>query len=113
MKVQSFSADTEHEGDKIKIQVILESTFSKEIRILFKEGQIMKEHKAPFPIIVHILEGAINFGVEGTTHALQQGDIITLDANVPHDLHAQQKSVVRLTLSKGDTIDRINQVKTA
>lgn len=112
MKVQSFSADTEHEGDKIKIQVILESTFSKEIRILFKEGQIMKEHKAPFPIIVHILEGAINFGVEGETHSLKQGDIITLEANVPHDLHAKENSTVRLTLSKGDTVDRVNQVKT-
>lgn len=113
MKIHSFSDSIEHEGDRIKTQVIIETSFSKEIRILFKKDQIMKEHKAPFPIIVHILDGTINFGVEGETHLLKQGDIITLEANVPHDLHAEEKSTVRLTLSKGDTVDRVNQVKTA
>lgn len=110
MNIESFHEDLNFNDNKIVTKVLLETSFSKEIRILLKQGQIMKEHKAPFPIIVHVLEGAINFGVEGTVHALAQGDIITLAANVPHDLAAQQNSVVRLTLSKLDAAERVENV---
>lgn len=110
MNIHSFSKDLLYNEDKVKTQVILETSFSKEIRILLKEGQLMKEHKAPFPIIVHLLEGAINFGMSGDVHALVAGDILTLDAHVPHDLNATQDSVVRLTLSKQDKVARVEEV---
>ncbi|WP_369412540.1 hypothetical protein [Mesonia aestuariivivens] len=32
----------------------------------------MKEHKAPLPIIVHILEGNIDFGIEGEIKSLKK-----------------------------------------
>ncbi|MFT5914211.1 MAG: quercetin dioxygenase-like cupin family protein [Flammeovirgaceae bacterium] len=88
----------------------MESSFSKEIRILLKQGQIMKEHKAPFPIMVHILDGEINFGVEGNIHRLEKDNIIALAANIPRDLTAIEDSVVRLTLSKLDNAARVEKV---
>lgn len=106
MKIESFNEDVVF-GDKISTKVILETSFSKEIRILLKSGQLMKEHKAPFPIIVQVLEGEIDFGILGKIHKLQKGAIVTLNANVPHDLTALQDSIVRLTLSKLDTVSRV------
>ena len=64
MNIKSFTEQLGYNDRQIVTEVILETSFSKEIRILLKEGQTMKEHKAPFPIIVHILEGRIDFGVE-------------------------------------------------
>lgn len=110
MKNNSFLNDLTFSDDRVKIAVILESSFSKEIRITFKKGQIMKEHKTAFPIVVHILEGAIEFGVEGEKHQLKKGDILTLEGNIPHDLMAKEESVVRLTLSKLDTPERVEKV---
>ena len=110
MKIQSFSENLVFNENRIVTEVLLESSFSKEIRILLKKGQIMKEHKAPFPIIVHLLNGEIDFGVQGNTQYLKTGDIITLDANVPHDLSALKDSVVRLTLSKMDNAERVEKV---
>ena len=110
MKVESFNSELHYTDDRINTQLVLETTFSKEIRILLKEGQIMKEHKAPYPIIVHVIQGAIEFGVNGDHHQLVEGDIITLDANVPHDLKANKNSAVRLTLAKGDSINRVDSV---
>ncbi len=109
MEISSFSRDLEF-GDKIKTQVILESSFSKEIRILLKKGQIMKEHKTPFPIIVHIIDGEIDFDVKGVTHQLKKDAIIALDGNIPHDLTAKTNSIVRLTLSKLDKAERVEKV---
>lgn len=110
MNSASFTENLEFNDHKIVTKLLLETSFSKEIRILLKQGQVMKEHKAPFPIIVHVLEGEIDFGVEGKVHVLQKGAIITLAGHVPHDLNAKQNSIVRLTLSKLDTPERVANV---
>lgn len=107
MKNNSFLNDLQFTDDRVKISVILETSFSKEIRIAFKKGQVMKEHKTAFPIVVHLLEGEIEFGVEGTKHQLKKGDILTLDGGVPHDLLAHEESIVRLSLSKLDVVERV------
>ena len=88
----------------------METDFSKEIRIVFEKGQIMKDHKAPFSIVVQIVKGKIDFGVEGGIKNLNEGDLISLKANVPHNLVAVEQSVVRLTLSKLDSIERVQDV---
>jgi quercetin dioxygenase-like cupin family protein len=111
--MESFNKDLEFSDEKIVTKVILESSFSKEIRILLKSGQVMKEHKAPFPIIVHLLEGEIDFGVQGAVHLLKKGAIITLEGNIPHDLTARKDSIVRLTLSKLDKAERVEKAATS
>jgi quercetin dioxygenase-like cupin family protein len=110
MKISSFNDDLTFNPDRIMTSVVLVSDFSKEIRILLASGQIMKEHKAAFPIVIHLLSGEIDLGVEGQIHALKSGDIVTLAPNVPHDLTAKQDSVVRLTLSKFDAAERVEGV---
>jgi len=72
MKIESFNKDIGYNDNRIVTKVILESSFSREIRILLKREQIMKEHKAPFPIIVHVLEGEIEFGVQQDVHLLKK-----------------------------------------
>ena len=110
MQKVSFTKNLDFNDKKMVTQVLLETSFSKEICILLRKGQLMKEHKAPFPIIVHMVEGNIDFGVEGTVRLLKQGDMITLAANIPHDLLAISDSIVRLTLSKLDAVEQVEKV---
>lgn len=110
MQIQSFNQNLDFNDARIVTKVVLETSFSKEIRILLKQGQIMKEHKAPFPIIIHVLEGEIDFGADGSTAVLKKGDVVTLAGNVPHDLSAKSDSIVRLTLSKLDNPERVEKV---
>jgi quercetin dioxygenase-like cupin family protein len=67
----------------------------------------MKEHKTPFPIVIQLLEGAIDFGVNEEVSKLTKGTILTLEGNIPHNLIATEDSVVRLTLSKQDGKERV------
>ncbi len=65
MKNSSLSKNIAYNETKPAITVLFETETTKEIRIVFKKGQLMKEHKTSFPITVEIFEGAIDFGVNG------------------------------------------------
>jgi len=110
MKLASLTNNLEFNETRPAIQVLMETEAGKEIRIAFKKGQVMKEHKTPFPIVVEIFEGAIDFGVNGEIHNLKKGDLISLDGGVPHDLKAVEASTVRLSLNKADSTKRVEGV---
>ncbi len=110
MKIESFNENVVYDDNKVVTKVLLESSFSKEIRILLKAGQSMKEHKTPYSIVVHLLEGELDFGVNNFINHLNKGDIISLAGNVPHNLIAKTNCIVRLTLSKYDKAERVEEV---
>jgi len=110
MKTASFFTDLEFSDESVVITPMLDSDFGKEIRIAFKEGQVMKEHKTKFPIAVMTLRGSIEFSVGDKMFVLNAGDVITLEGNVMHELKATEESVVRLSLHKGDTVARVKGV---
>jgi quercetin dioxygenase-like cupin family protein len=110
--VQKFNIyeNLKYDEKKVQITPMYNSDTSKEIRIVFKKGQIMKDHKTAFPISVQIVEGEIDFGVGEKNYNLIKGDIVSLEANIMHNLKANDDSIVRLTLSKADMIQRVQGV---
>ncbi|WP_169776979.1 cupin domain-containing protein [Campylobacter mucosalis] len=93
--------------DGVSVFKIFESKSTKEIRINLQSGSAMKEHQAPGAIMVQVLRGEIDFGVNGEVIKLNELDMITLEANVPHSLLASKDSIVRLSLSKNDDVSRV------
>ncbi|WP_237274808.1 cupin domain-containing protein [Tenacibaculum ovolyticum] len=110
MKVASFLKDIKFSDHKPAVSLLLDTDFSKEIRVVFKKGQVMEDHQAPFAIIVQVIKGSIDFGVNNEVKQLSVGDIISLKPQVVHNLIATEESVVRLTLSKSDTVKRVKNV---
>ncbi|WP_394972789.1 cupin [uncultured Croceitalea sp.] len=112
MKTAFIYNNLEYKEDKPAVTILLETSFTKEIRITLKKNQIMKEHHAPFPIVVHIIEGKIDFGVDNRILKLEKGGLIALESSVPHDLRAEEDSIIRLTLNKADKASRVEKVIT-
>ena len=110
MQVASFLEDIKFNKLKPAVSLLLDTDFSKEIRAVFKKGQTMEDHQAPFAIIVQIVKGSIDFGVAGEVKQMVTGDIISLKPQVVHNLTATEESIVRLSLSKLDTLKRVKEV---
>lgn len=110
MESANIYEGVEYSESKPKVTVLFETNFTKEIRIVMQQGTIMKEHKTAHPIVVEILEGNIDFGIEQQIRTLIKGDIIALEGNIPHDLKANNNSIVRLTLTKYDNANRVKGV---
>ncbi len=110
MNSANILKDVSYGDNKPKISLLLETRTSKEIRIVFEKDQYMKEHQTPHPITVEMVEGNLDFGIEGTVHNLVKGDILSLEGGVPHDLLAKSRCIVRLSLSKADTLQRVEDV---
>jgi len=105
----SLYKDVVFNESKPVINVLFETSFTKEIRITMQTGTEMAKHQTSFPIVVEIVDGAINFGVNGEVLNLQKGDLIALDGGVPHDLKAIENSIIRLTLTKYDQTSRVEK----
>ena len=110
MEIANIYQGIEYKENKPAINILFETSFTKEIRIVMKKGQVMKEHKTAFPIVVEIIEGKIDFGVEGKVLDLKKGGLLALDGGVPHDLKAIEDSIIRLTLTKSDELNRVLSV---
>ena len=110
MNISSLIENIVYQENKPAITVLLKTKTSKEIRIVMKQGQTMKEHKAPYPIVIELFEGSIDFGANGKKQVLKKGDLIALDENVPHDLTCISDCIVRLSLSIYDSEERVKNV---
>lgn len=110
MQIASILDQLTYGEQKPAVSVLLDTPTGKEVRIVFRDGQEMKEHQSPFPIVLEIVDGHIDFAVEGVVQPLKKGMLIALSAGVPHGLLAKMDSIVRLSLHKGDSLKRVDEV---
>ncbi len=109
MKIINWFKDLDFQSG-LKIEALHEGKGTKEIRIIMPKGELMKEHKAPEEIMVQVLKGRIWFEVLGDRYEFDRGDMISLEAKVPHSLGAFEDSVIRLSLNKKDEVKRVWEV---
>ncbi|HEG4115034.1 TPA: cupin domain-containing protein [Campylobacter jejuni] len=95
---------------EVKINVLIDNEKGKEIQILLAKDSVMKEHKAPFAIHVQVLSGKIWFEMEKEKFELNALDMISLETNVAHSLGGLENSIIRLSLNKSDSVQRVNAV---
>ncbi|AFI04742.1 hypothetical protein [Helicobacter cetorum] len=111
MKVIDFLEDTQEKNfEKLQIDVLSENSHNKEIRICMPKGVVMDKHQAPGAISVQVLKGKIWFEVENHKHEMTEGCLISLDSKVPHSLGGIENSIIRLSLSKNDSVARVKEV---
>ncbi|HEX7981407.1 MAG TPA: cupin domain-containing protein [Gemmatimonadaceae bacterium] len=62
-------------------------------------GGSLAPHSAEGPITVHVLEGALDFDVNGQTWSLRKGSFLALDAGIQHSGRSAEGTIFLLTVS--------------
>ena len=65
-----------------------------------KKGQIMSKHKAGLKSFVVVLEGKIDFDIDGKKFELGEMDTYEIPVNVEHEIRALEQSIFSLTQEK-------------
>jgi len=80
-------------------KLLLKADDLRVLLIAIETGAKLKEHHADGTVSIHALEGTLCIHVQGQTHNLRAGQILTLAPGIKHDLEAREDSALLLTIS--------------
>ncbi|TCN54262.1 hypothetical protein EV641_105287 [Rhodococcus sp. SMB37] len=86
------------DGDAPRLEKLASGAGATVIRMGFAQGQVLKDHRAPAPILVQATSGDVSFSTAEKTVSLVPGVAVHVDEGVMHKLVANADSVVMLTI---------------
>ncbi len=81
------------------VQVLARSGHARTILFSFKAGQELKEHTTSSQISVQAISGQLLFSTQEQESELLPGQIVLLEADVPHSVYAQTDCVMLLIMT--------------
>lgn len=101
-KAQSVAVKgaVEYAPDSVVSKMLIKKAAGNLTLFAFDKGQSLSEHTAPYDAAVLILEGTAEILIAGKSYILNEGDFITMPANVPHDVKAAEKFKMLLFMIK-------------
>lgn len=73
-----------------------------ELRVLLevlRHGAGLREHRAPGPITVQVLEGEVRFETGDEVTYLRRGEVLSLPSRQPHAVEAVQDAALLITIA--------------
>jgi quercetin dioxygenase-like cupin family protein len=68
------------------------------VLVTMNAGAVLHEHSAPGPITIHAVQGRFTVRVEGASHDLPTGGLISIEMNVRHAVEAVENGAFLLTI---------------
>ena len=69
----------------------------------FDSGEGLSEHTTPHDALLQVLDGVALIEIAGSTHQVEEGQIIRLPGGVPHAVQAEQRFKMLLVMVRSDT----------
>lgn len=88
----------QYSDDSIVSKTILDKPVGTITLFAFDKGQSLSEHTTPYDAVVQILEGRAKLTIGGEDVKVSAGQIIIMPGNVPHDVVAEEKFKMLLTM---------------
>jgi quercetin dioxygenase-like cupin family protein len=66
---------------------------------VFEAGSTLREHRTSGTVLIQVLQGQLTVGAAGERHNLPAGQVLTLTPGIAHDLRAEQRTHMLLTVS--------------
>ena len=77
---------------------VLKATGANVVIFGFTEGAELREHSARQPVLLQGLSGRLRVSIAGEERILQSGDLLHIEATLPHSVVALEDSHLQLTI---------------
>jgi quercetin dioxygenase-like cupin family protein len=84
--------------DSILSRTFFDGEHEKAILFGFAQGQMLSEHTASRPAILHFLSGEAEITIEGEQMSATPGSWVHMSPNMPHSVHANTSVLMLLYL---------------
>lgn len=95
--IASLPPDPQSEA-RHRANTLIKTSTIRVVVVTMLEGGVLQEHTASGPITIHILDGTMEVDVEGETHTLNVGELISLAPGVRHAVRCQRAGAFLLTI---------------
>ena len=99
-EVHGLLNQVEKGHDKVHFKNIFETDNGGVALLAFEAGQKLDPHLAPAEVMVIVLEGEIEFTMDGHPNVLKAGEFILMGQDVPHSVVANADSKLMLVKVK-------------
>ena len=99
-EVKSLTGQIEVETDRVQFKNIFSNNNGGVVLVAFKAGQALDTHIAPAELMINVLEGEIEFTMNGVGHTLRGGEFMLMGSDVPHSVKANADSKMMLVKVK-------------
>ena len=95
---QELVSLVEYADDSIVSKTILNEPAGTITLFAFDMGQKLSEHTSPYDAVIQIVDGLALLTIGGQDIRVSAGEIIIMPANVPHEVAAEEKFKMVLTM---------------
>lgn len=95
-KVFHLASQIEADDERVSFRNIFENKHGGVSLIAFKAGQELTEHVAPAEVMVYVVEGKVDFALNGEVLAIHAGEFLLLGKGVLHAVTAPVDAKVML-----------------
>lgn len=97
-RIEGLAENSGPVGERPDVAVLSRNTGATVVRLSFRAGQSMPDHRTGRPILVFGQDGEIDFTVDGVTSRLGPGVAIHVEPGVGHALVAHTDATVALVV---------------
>lgn len=99
----NLATDIAYQRDAIVSKTILKNDGGNITLFAFDKGQSLSEHTSPFDALFFCSEGKFKINIGNEPYFITENELITLPANIPHGVIAEEQSKCLLTMIKVKT----------
>lgn len=96
--VEDLAALVEVAPDSTVSRTVLRADGARVVLFAFDTGQELTEHTAAMPVLLSVIDGALDVTADGRTVRLVPGGVVHLGARVPHAVLALAPTRLALTM---------------
>ena len=87
------------EGKGLDVQIVAQSGHARYVLFSIEAGKGLREHTTSSQIAVQLISGQASFAIQGEERTLNPGQLLLLEADVPHTVQAVTDAVMLLTMT--------------